>query len=523
LLKQKRRAIHSRIAQAIEELYADRLEEHYEVVAHHYEQSGNAVKALDYLILAGEKSYNNNAVQAAAEFFNKAFEILEGSNIQLSPEITVRLHQGQARASLAIGDVDTAAEGYRRVIDICRTHGMIDQERKGRMGLTSIMYLWPDRDEAERTLKDAIAWARDKGDKAFESITLSNMGHSECIYGDTFRANQMVIDAEWIAIETKKPIPIFAARGIRALTERLLGNPKKSVELTEGMVESLGKSFAVTPLMNVVVIRGMSLAEIGRIEEGIAILANGIEMFEKLGASFRLGSLNNCLGYCYGEIHQHKHAWKFNLRSEEIVRRQMEESPMGRILYGEILAQTNVNLMENLFDLGDLDAAWERMESFKEESKSKNFNALRQQWESRMNYLAAQILLQRGDLNRAERLIQEGIKISQSRQTKKREGSFLRLFGEFLSNGNASENALTNLGKAIDILKNVDNPRQLWQTHASLASVFNKLGKHSEEHEQWGMAAEIISNTANGISDRQLKDGFLGAKPIRKILSKAER
>jgi len=52
----ERREIHGRSAQAIEELYADRLEEHYELLAHHYERSGNAEKAVHYLILSGEKS-----------------------------------------------------------------------------------------------------------------------------------------------------------------------------------------------------------------------------------------------------------------------------------------------------------------------------------------------------------------------------------------------------------------------------------------------------------------------------------
>ena len=56
LLKQRRQEIHERIAQAIEELYADRLEEHYELLAHHYELSDNAKRAVDYLMLAGEKS-----------------------------------------------------------------------------------------------------------------------------------------------------------------------------------------------------------------------------------------------------------------------------------------------------------------------------------------------------------------------------------------------------------------------------------------------------------------------------------
>jgi predicted ATPase len=51
LLKQRRKELHGRIGQEIEALYSDRLEEHYEVLAHHYEQSGNTAKAIDYLIL----------------------------------------------------------------------------------------------------------------------------------------------------------------------------------------------------------------------------------------------------------------------------------------------------------------------------------------------------------------------------------------------------------------------------------------------------------------------------------------
>ncbi|MGD8521781.1 MAG: adenylate/guanylate cyclase domain-containing protein [Desulfobacterales bacterium] len=522
LLKQRRREIHGRIARAIEELYADRLEGYYEVLAHHYEQSGNAAKAVDYLILAGEKSNASNAVQAADQFFQKARELMEGSNIELNPKAKVRLYRGMARASLNIGDIDTAADGFRRVIDISRRHGMLEHERKGMIGLTSMMFMWPKRIEAEQTMKEAIDWAQNRGDKELESITLSNLAHGQCTYGDLAEAHQVVIRAEQLAAETKKSLPIFTARLTRSFTERLLGSPQRSVELTEGMFKSLRKSFAMNPLMNVILLRGMALAEIGRIEDSIAIFMDGIELFEKLGASFRLGSFNNCLGYCYGEIHQHKLAWKYNLRSEEIVRRQMQESPMGRSLYGEILAQTNVNLMENLFDQGNLDAAWKRMESFRKESNNEDFNLFRQQWESRMNYLAAQILLQRGDLDRAERVIRKGIETAQSRHTKKREGSFLRLLGEIQKQRNETENAIVNLNKAIEILIAVGNPRQLWQAHASLARVFKKLGKHSEGREQWGMASEIIHQTAHGLSDRKLRKGFLDAQSIGEILSKAE-
>jgi class 3 adenylate cyclase/tetratricopeptide (TPR) repeat protein len=520
-LKQKRGKIHSRIAQSIEQLFADRLEEQYEVLAHHYGKSGNNAKAVDYLILAAEKSNKHNAVQAAAEFFKKAIELINNSDIELSPEQQLRLYRGQARAGLNIGDIDTAAAGFRRVIDISRHHGMLDYERKGLIGLTSMMFMWPKRAEAEQIMKAAIDWAHAKEDKELESITLSNLGHCQGIYGDLAEAHQTIIRAEQLATETGKSLPLFTARLTRTFTERLLGNPEKSVELTEGMFESLRKFFAMNPLMNLILLRGMSLAEIGRIEDSLALFKEGIEIFEKLGASLRLGSFNNCLGYCFGEIHQHNHAWKYNQRSEGIVRRQMEEYPMGRGLYGEILAQTNVNLMENLFDRDEMDLAWERMESFKKESDSKDFDLLRHRWVSRMNYLEAQILLKRDDLDRAERVIKEGVETAGLGKTKKRQGSFLRLLGEIQIKRNESENAITNLGKAIDILKDVGNPRQLWQAHASLASVFKQLGRPSEEHEQWGMAAEIIFKTANDISNRELRESFLEAKPIRQILSKA--
>ena len=522
LVKQRRRDIHSRIARGMEELYVDRVEEHFEMLSHHFEQSGHAAKALNYLILAGEKSNKHNAVQAASEFFQKALGLAENESIKLEVEKEIRIHRGRARAGFNIGDIDTAAEGYRRLIDISRRQGMHEQERKGLLGLTSMMFMWPVRAEAEQTLKEAMSWAKEKGDKAFESIILSNMGHCTVSYGETQKANQMVLDAERIATETGKTVPIFTARMTRSFTERMLGNPKKTVELTEGMFESLSNSYSLIPLMNLILVRGNALAEIGRIEDSISILTDGVDIFEKFGAFFRLACFHNSLGYCYGEIHHQQHAWKLNLRSEETARRQMEKYPLGRHMYAEILAQATVNLMENLFDQGQLEEAWDWFLSLSDESKSSDFGLFRHRWESRMNYLAAEIFLRNNDLSTAKALVQDGLEKARTQNTKKREGCFLRLLGEIQARRNEAENAIANLGEAIAILREVGNPRQLWQAHASLASAYNKQGRYSEEREHWGAAAEVIQSTANGLSDRELRTGFLEAKPIREVLSKAE-
>jgi predicted ATPase len=65
LLRPKREAIHERVGHAIEALYADRLEEHYELLAYHYSRSTNAEKALDYIELANGKAIKANAMVEA--------------------------------------------------------------------------------------------------------------------------------------------------------------------------------------------------------------------------------------------------------------------------------------------------------------------------------------------------------------------------------------------------------------------------------------------------------------------------
>jgi len=178
--------------------------------------------------------------------------------------------------------------------------------------------------------------------------------------------------------------------------------------------------------------------------------------------------------------------------------------------------------MENLFDQGKVDEAWARMKSFGEETKSEDYDMFRDQWLSRMNYLTPQILLRRNDIEKAEAIIRTNLERTEKEHRKKREGGFLRLLGEVQIRRNESENAIENFNKAILILKEVGNPRQLWQAHASLASAYDKLGRVNEARNQWGEAAEVIRKTANGLSDRELREGFLEAKPIREILSKAE-
>jgi class 3 adenylate cyclase/tetratricopeptide (TPR) repeat protein len=77
LLKKKRRELHGSIGNAIEALYPDRLEEHYEMLAYHYARSDDTDKAIHYLKLSGDKAAGSYSNWEAVSFYTEALKIYD--------------------------------------------------------------------------------------------------------------------------------------------------------------------------------------------------------------------------------------------------------------------------------------------------------------------------------------------------------------------------------------------------------------------------------------------------------------
>jgi class 3 adenylate cyclase/tetratricopeptide (TPR) repeat protein/energy-coupling factor transporter ATP-binding protein EcfA2 len=73
----KRRTIHQKVGQAIEESCADRLEEVYEVLVHHFDMGRDRHKTLEYSLKAGRKAKRVFAHKEAIAYYRKALKIGE--------------------------------------------------------------------------------------------------------------------------------------------------------------------------------------------------------------------------------------------------------------------------------------------------------------------------------------------------------------------------------------------------------------------------------------------------------------
>lgn len=106
LLIERRKAIHERTAQAIEDVYRVRVEDHYSELAYHYSRSGNAQKAIDYLHLAGQQAVRRSAHAEAVNHLSAAIALTK-----TLPDLTIRAEK-ELSLQIALGPAMIATKGY---------------------------------------------------------------------------------------------------------------------------------------------------------------------------------------------------------------------------------------------------------------------------------------------------------------------------------------------------------------------------------------------------------------------------
>jgi len=123
ILERKRKEFHLQVAQGIEMLYRERLEDYYEELAHHYSMSNNFEKAGEYLLKAGEKAKRNYANESAVAHFHKVLELLGGQGIDRK-DWKLEALRGLGEIYLGIGKPVEAEKAFEEAIVLAKEMGL---------------------------------------------------------------------------------------------------------------------------------------------------------------------------------------------------------------------------------------------------------------------------------------------------------------------------------------------------------------------------------------------------------------
>ncbi len=130
VLQEQRKILHERTGQAIEQIYKDKVEEHYSELAHHYQRSGNVEKAVEYLHKAGQQAAQQSAHTEAISHFLKGLDLLHmlpHTSERVRQELTLQIARGaslQITKGFAAPEVE---EIYSRAHALCQQVGEASQ------------------------------------------------------------------------------------------------------------------------------------------------------------------------------------------------------------------------------------------------------------------------------------------------------------------------------------------------------------------------------------------------------------
>ena len=123
LLVQRRRDLHRAVGQAIEELYADRLADHYEELAHHFAQGEAWAKAFEYLVRSGDKARDTYANEAAIAHYTRAIEVAARVTPGAAAAHGPRGLPAAQPAPGRHGQNDEAIAGLEKMLELARAAG----------------------------------------------------------------------------------------------------------------------------------------------------------------------------------------------------------------------------------------------------------------------------------------------------------------------------------------------------------------------------------------------------------------
>jgi class 3 adenylate cyclase/predicted ATPase len=126
LLQDRRHTLHAALVAAIERLYADRLTEQVEVLAHHAVRGGLDIRAVQYLRQAGAKAVARSANREAVGYFAHALSLLSElpeTPATLSEALDTRIALGPALMALRGAGVPEVAASYQHARELVERLG----------------------------------------------------------------------------------------------------------------------------------------------------------------------------------------------------------------------------------------------------------------------------------------------------------------------------------------------------------------------------------------------------------------
>jgi class 3 adenylate cyclase/tetratricopeptide (TPR) repeat protein len=339
LLLQRRRDLHTAIGSAIEELYADGLDEQAAILAYHYARSHRPDRAVGYALLAGDRAARLFANAEATTYYEQGLRLARG----LEP--SAEAHRAEIDAVLKLAAVGVTRQDLERDRTNLESAGRLARELGDEVRLAKILY-WLGRIhyvivdphtafvharqsleiaerlgdddlvaptvnlmgrihyqrsefvEAARMLERGVAQIRRLGNKNEESTAAGFTGLVLCMLGEFDRAAAYADEGIRLATEIRNPFAEAANRNYRGTVCDQRGEWDRAIEHYERGARIATDAGDLFRLYIIKWWEGRARSMMGDAAGGRTLLEESLALSGKIGTRFGLATQKTELAVC---------------------------------------------------------------------------------------------------------------------------------------------------------------------------------------------------------------------------------
>ena len=509
ILLQRRRELHRIIALAIEELYADRLTEHYEVLAYHFGKADDVARALEYQLKAADKAAKAFANREAITFYDQALEAARHLGEAVGVDTLMAIYEARSNLYFTLSDFASSRAESERLLGLARRAGDRVKEAAAlaAMGFAS---LWAhDFDQALADSTEAIAIAEAVDAKAVLGAARFTIGFVRATTSRLTEAVEHLGTALALSHEAGDPMREASILTFTGLLKNWEGDYETALRMSaDGLriARGTGLGFTlVSGLFQGAVVRTSK----GDYDDAFAMLHEGLALCEKVGDEVMYQRDLNTLGWLWSEMGDLERAIEYNRRGAEGARKRGDP---------ETVANAEINLGDIFIARGDLAVAGEILEAVYRMVKDPAVSDwMKWRYSTHLFASLGDLWLARGDPDRAGGWADQCLEIASRTRARKNLVKGWRLKGEIATRRRQWDQADRTLREALGIAEAIGNPGQLWRTYAALGRLRDAQGRPDEARAAYAAARGVIAGVRSRLATPELAAALDRAAFVRQL------
>ncbi|MDX1521283.1 MAG: AAA family ATPase [Anaerolineae bacterium] len=507
LTTHRRAWLHGQVAQALEQMAPQQLDEQAAILVHHFERAGQSDVAFRYLIQAGDWAKATYATREALDHYNQALN-LSRQYSTLSGVGLIDLLERRAQTYLVLSDFEAAIADLEKLLTLNRQEK--DAAREGEaLYQLGIAHYWAHRlARATTYLNQALELAQRINATDLYTKTLKLRDILDSTKGNV-RQDALADDSHLTtAVDDLPPEEHWG----RAMLAHLRSDFESAIHHAHACIK-LGQSFANTFLtLGGYFVLGMSQASSGDYQLALESLTYALDLSATTEDRFWRARLLNTIGWVHRELFNWERAIQFDEASLALAR-------IGEPRLTEAEGNALANLATDYLLLGQYDRVRYYLTEGLTPTEKEPF--MRWRYHTRMMVIKGRLALVDGDISGALAAADEALAMARDTQARKNIARACRLRGEALLALGDIDRARAALHHSLSIGLSLGSPTLIWPCHLSLAELEENRGDGEAAQTHRFAAAEILFQIANGLTAPELYQPLLAAPQVQEILATA--